>query len=152
MFADPTTRIGAVVLTNATYGLDPEGACAAADRCGCVPTTSPAPGAGAGAGLTSARPRRRLVLGQRAGFELVATARATVARLPAATSRAWSATATDVYRGVNGYWAGETLRVHRDADGTPRHLEVVTFVLTRTPYDPKAPIPGGCPNRSDRRR
>ena len=51
----------------------------------------------------------------------------------------------DVYRAVNGYWAGETLHVHRDPDGRPRHLEVVTFVLTRTPYDPKAPIPGAMP-------
>jgi D-alanyl-D-alanine carboxypeptidase len=37
------------------------------------------------------------------------------------------------------------LRVHRRADGTVSHLEVVTFVLTRTPYDPDAPIPGGVP-------
>ena len=28
-------------------------------------------------------------------------------------------------------------------DGTPSHLDLNTFVLTRTPYDPGAPIPGG---------
>jgi CubicO group peptidase (beta-lactamase class C family) len=41
--------------------------------------------------------------------------------------------------GVSGYHRGETLHVH------PTHLEVATFVLTRTPYDPAAPIPGGLP-------
>jgi CubicO group peptidase (beta-lactamase class C family) len=49
--------------------------------------------------------------------------------------------------GRTGYHAGETLRmVHRD-DGTVSHLECATFVYTRTPYDPDAPIPGGHPSR-----
>jgi hypothetical protein len=26
------------------------------------------------------------------------------------------------------------------------HLECATFVYTRTPYDPQAPIPGGVPD------
>jgi D-alanyl-D-alanine carboxypeptidase len=51
----------------------------------------------------------------------------------------------DGYLGRNGYTAGETLSVVRRADGTPSHLEVATFVLTREPYDPSAPIPGGPP-------
>jgi CubicO group peptidase (beta-lactamase class C family) len=55
----------------------------------------------------------------------------------------------DGYRGLNGYTAGEELSVVRRADGTPSHLEVATFVLTRTPYDPDAPIPGGLPIRLD---
>ncbi|MCW2816827.1 MAG: hypothetical protein JWN84_4282 [Nocardioides sp.] len=38
--------------------------------------------------------------------------------------------------GVSGYHRGETLHVH------PSHLECVTFVYTRVPYDPRAPIPG----------
>ena len=41
--------------------------------------------------------------------------------------------------GVSGYHRGETLRVH------PTHLECATFVYTRVPYDPRAPIPGGVP-------
>lgn len=49
----------------------------------------------------------------------------------------------DSWVGLDGYYAGETLRVHRDAEGTPRHLNLATFVFTRTPYDPSAPIPGG---------
>lgn len=45
--------------------------------------------------------------------------------------------------GLDGYYAGETLRVVRHPDGTPRHLDLATFVLTRTPYDPAADVPGG---------
>ncbi|MEV0824888.1 serine hydrolase domain-containing protein [Nonomuraea rubra] len=39
--------------------------------------------------------------------------------------------------GLDGYYAGETLRV---AAG---HLDLNTFIFTRTPYDPDAPVPGG---------
>ena len=47
--------------------------------------------------------------------------------------------------GVSGHQAGEELRVVRRDDGTVSHLDLATFVLTRTPYDPSAPIPGGPP-------
>ncbi|MEU7745654.1 serine hydrolase domain-containing protein [Nonomuraea sp. NPDC049158] len=39
--------------------------------------------------------------------------------------------------GLDGYYAGETLRVGAD------HLDINTFVFTREPYDPQAPVPGG---------
>jgi CubicO group peptidase (beta-lactamase class C family) len=39
--------------------------------------------------------------------------------------------------GLDGYFAGETL--HLD----PVALHLATFVFTRTPYDPEAPVPGG---------
>jgi CubicO group peptidase (beta-lactamase class C family) len=39
--------------------------------------------------------------------------------------------------GLDGYYAGEVLRA------TPEALLLATFVLTRTPYDPAAPVPGG---------
>lgn len=47
--------------------------------------------------------------------------------------------------GRSGYHAGEELRVVRRPDGTVGHLDVATFIYTRTPYDPAAPIPGGHP-------
>jgi hypothetical protein len=47
------------------------------------------------------------------------------------------------WTGLDGYYAGETLRVVRRPDGTASHLDLNTFVLTRTPYDPGAPVPGG---------
>ena len=44
--------------------------------------------------------------------------------------------------GRSGYHAGEEMHVVRRPDGTVRHLDVATFIYTRTPYDPDAPIPG----------
>jgi hypothetical protein len=41
------------------------------------------------------------------------------------------------WRGLDGYYAGEVLRIAED------HLNLGTFVFTRTPYDPAAPVPGG---------
>ena len=45
--------------------------------------------------------------------------------------------------GTEGYWRGERLKVVRRADGSISHLDLATFVFTRLPYDPSAPIPGG---------
>lgn len=45
--------------------------------------------------------------------------------------------------GLNGYFAAETLRPVRDAEGRVTHLDIGSFVFTREPYDPDAPIPGG---------
>jgi hypothetical protein len=47
--------------------------------------------------------------------------------------------------GRSGYHAGEELRMVRRGDGSVGHLEIATFVYTREPYDPAAPIPGGPP-------
>ncbi|MDP2774161.1 MAG: serine hydrolase domain-containing protein [Nocardioides sp.] len=59
------------------------------------------------------------------------------------------ATLTDVFElrgeclvGSWGYHRGETLDVVRRPDGSVSHLECATFVYTRSPYDPAAPIPG----------
>jgi D-alanyl-D-alanine carboxypeptidase len=49
--------------------------------------------------------------------------------------------------GRSGYHAGEELHVVRRIDGSVGHLEVATFVYTKEPYDPEAPIPGGAPGR-----
>lgn len=48
--------------------------------------------------------------------------------------------------GHAGYHRGERLQVVRDADGRINHLVCATFVYTREPYDPRAPIPGGVPD------
>lgn len=47
------------------------------------------------------------------------------------------------WTGLNGYYAGETLRVVRDRDGAVSHLDLGTFVFTRGPYEPAEPVPGG---------
>ncbi|RZS40988.1 CubicO group peptidase (beta-lactamase class C family) [Herbihabitans rhizosphaerae] len=52
-------------------------------------------------------------------------------------------TGVDTWVGLDGYFAGETLTLHRDTTGTATHLDLATFIFSRTPYDPAAPIPGG---------
>lgn len=47
--------------------------------------------------------------------------------------------------GTSGHHHGEELRVLRNDDGSINHLDLRTFIFTRTPYDPAAPIPGGPP-------
>ncbi|WP_019872634.1 serine hydrolase domain-containing protein [Salinispora oceanensis] len=47
------------------------------------------------------------------------------------------------WEGTNGYFAGERLRVQRDPTGAVSHLDLGTFIFTRQPYDPAAPVPGG---------
>ncbi|GAA1245660.1 serine hydrolase domain-containing protein [Kitasatospora nipponensis] len=47
------------------------------------------------------------------------------------------------WTGLDGYYAGEPLRVVRYDDGTVSHLDIGSFVLTREPYAPADPTPGG---------
>ncbi|MFF2658328.1 serine hydrolase domain-containing protein [Kitasatospora sp. NPDC058032] len=47
------------------------------------------------------------------------------------------------WTGLDDYYAGETLRVVRAADGSVSHLDIGSFVLTREPYGPAEVIPGG---------
>ncbi|WP_432092259.1 serine hydrolase domain-containing protein [Streptomyces sp. bgisy100] len=47
------------------------------------------------------------------------------------------------WTGLDGYHAGETLRAVRSDDGSVSHLDLGSFVFTRQPYDPAAPVPGG---------
>lgn len=49
----------------------------------------------------------------------------------------------DAWIGLDGYFAGEPLRVVRDGSGAVRHLNVCTFVLTRTPYESSGDANGG---------
>ena len=51
--------------------------------------------------------------------------------------------------GTVGYHHGERLHVVRNDDGSVNHLRCATFVYTRTPYDPLAPIPGGHPRATE---
>ncbi|WP_405149248.1 beta-lactamase family protein [Sphaerisporangium sp. NBC_01403] len=61
---------------------------------------------------------------------------------PGRASR-FAAQADGTWLGLDGYYAGETLRLVRRPDGSPGHLDLNTFVFTREPYDPAAPVPGG---------
>ncbi|WP_432513417.1 serine hydrolase domain-containing protein [Kineococcus sp. SYSU DK001] len=52
-----------------------------------------------------------------------------------------------VWRGLDHYYAGELLRPVRGDDGAVSHLDLASFRLTRTPYDPAADVPGGVDGR-----
>jgi CubicO group peptidase (beta-lactamase class C family) len=146
MFADPASEAAAVVLTNATTGIDPEKLAVRLLACmqPLAPRTTqhedesdegPTELLGAwywGNTPTALRPTSD-------GVQLVSEG----------DTRRFLAVGTDLYRGLTGYTAGEELHVVRRPDGTVSHLEVATFVLTRTPYDPSAPIPGGPPRALD---
>jgi hypothetical protein len=47
------------------------------------------------------------------------------------------------WTGLNGYYAGELLRPVLSEDDHVIALNLGSFVFTRTPYDPAAPVPGG---------
>ena len=140
MFVDATTRVGAVVLTNATTGLDPEELCAdLIDEAADVEVPGPV--------ADPSSPAVDLSGWWHWGntpIALVATAEGLCLVEDGDVAR-FRHEGPDRYRGLDNYYAGELLSVHRDGDGTPRYLEVVTFILTRAPYDPLAPIPGKTP-------
>jgi CubicO group peptidase (beta-lactamase class C family) len=147
LFVDPGSGIGAVVLTNATTGVDQqalavalvEGDADVADEPPrpWVPTRAVPPEADGVPGTwfwgntgfearwhnegLELRPLRSQDTGDR--FEVLD------GRL----------------RGVSGYHRGESLTVVRAPDGAVDHLVCATFVYTRTPYDPHVRIPGGHP-------
>ncbi|MBT2367208.1 beta-lactamase family protein [Streptomyces sp. ISL-10] len=47
------------------------------------------------------------------------------------------------WTGLDGYYAGETLKVVRREDGSVSHLDLGSFVFTREPYEPGDAVPGG---------
>jgi hypothetical protein len=145
MFVDPKTHVSAVVMTNATTGLDTE--LLATDL---IARLQPM---GYHRTEQETEPDPEDEMPDLAGdwfwgntrFRLTAVSDGLT--LASAREESWHFVRVDVdgYRGQNGYVAGERLTVHRRADGTPSHLEVATFILTREPYDPTVPIPGGPP-------
>jgi CubicO group peptidase (beta-lactamase class C family) len=53
------------------------------------------------------------------------------------------ARADGTWVGLDGYYAGETLRVVPRGDGSVSHLDLGSFVFTREPYGPVDAVPGG---------
>jgi hypothetical protein len=145
MFVDPVTHVSAVVMTNATTGLETERL--AADL---VERARPL---GYHRTEQEDEPDPEDALPDLVGDWFWGNTRFTLAAvidgltLTSGHDDVWRFLRVDIdgYRGLTGYPAGERLTVHRRPDGTPSHLEVATFILTRVPYDPSAPIPGGPP-------
>ena len=67
------------------------------------------------------------------GLELApVTSRGRASRFRAEPDGTWT--------GLDGYYAGETLRLVRRANGTVGHLDLGSFVFTREPYEPDAQL------------
>lgn len=156
LFVDRVRRTGAVALANATTGMDTEPLArellATLEECEpTIPrpwrpaTTVPAPAAavlgvwhwgntayafGYKPPLTDADGRGEVVVRHVQSGEV---------------SQRFRVRDDDTLVGGAGYHHGETLHVRRRPDGSVSHLECATFVYTRIPYDPDAPIPGGHP-------
>ncbi|MCZ2838122.1 serine hydrolase domain-containing protein [Modestobacter sp. VKM Ac-2985] len=141
-FVDRTEQAGAVMLANTTSGLDPLLPGLLADLRAAeprvvdawAPSPPPLPLDQLGVWFWGPAP---LVLRAQAGGLLH------LGPLPGRPGRAsrFAAREDGTWVGLDGYYAGETLRI------APDHLDVATFVLTRTPYDPEAPVPGGVDER-----
>lgn len=145
MFVDPGTLVSAVVMANATTGLDTERL--ATDL---IARLAPF---GIHPSPREDEPDPEDALPDLVGvwhwghtpFTLTATIDGLALAGESGTWR-FLRDRADGYLGLTGYTAGERLTVVRRRDGTASHLEVATFILTRTPYDPAAPIPGGPPS------
>jgi CubicO group peptidase (beta-lactamase class C family) len=142
VFVDREERTGAVSLCNSTTGVDPLVFGLLADLRAAeprivdawTPSASPVPleqlGVwywGPSAYLLRAVGEGMLHLGPMPGRSGRAS------RFRAAEGGAWL--------GLDGYYAGEPLRIAAD------HLDLGTFIFTRAPYDPEAPVPGGVDDR-----
>jgi CubicO group peptidase (beta-lactamase class C family) len=143
VWVSPDDGLGAVTLANATAG--PAIADIAADLIGIVassepglpPRWQPRPGIGAGllalTGLWYWGPRPTVLRVIDADLIELQPAGGTGrgSRFRAAGDGTWT--------GLDGYYAGETLRLVPAADGVAEHLDLGTFVFTREPYGPAAP-------------
>jgi CubicO group peptidase (beta-lactamase class C family) len=146
VFVDPGTRVGAVALANGTRGLDAAGFPAdlittvLAHEPAVTPEWEPAEDSGHLAELLG-----RWYWGN-TPFDLCWQGGALLLSAPGSDepTRFAPGPAGDLV-GLDDYFSGETMRVVRRRDGAVSHLDLATFVLTRTPYDPQAPIPGGAP-------
>lgn len=137
VFVDRDEQTGAVSLANATAGVEPVVFGLLADLRAAepriveawAPSPSPVPLEFLGVWFWGVSP---------CVLRAVAGGRLHLGPLPGRGGRASRFEQRDGrWVGLDGYYAGETLRIAGD------HLDVGTFVFTRTPYDPAAPVPGG---------
>jgi CubicO group peptidase (beta-lactamase class C family) len=145
MFADPRTGVGAVVLCNGGYGLDALGLTRALLET-VLEHEPPVPAEWRPTESVPAHLRELLGVWHWGHAPFVMRTDGHELTLSAAAGRKqfrFRQTGEDTYVGVSGYHTGETMRVVRRDDGAVSHLDLATFVYTRVPYDPRAPIPGG---------
>ncbi len=145
LFVDPVRRTGAVVLANSTTGLLTEEITPALlETLEASEPTVPEPWRP----VAEVPPAVAEILGLwhwgNTGFLFSWNGREVVASsLRTGEDKETFALRDGQLVGTGGYHHGELLHVVRNGDGTINHLVAATFVYTRQPYDPAAPIPGG---------
>jgi hypothetical protein len=147
MFLDLDTGVGAVALSNGGYGLDAVGVTRTLVEL-VLQHEPPLPAEWVPTASLPAAVREILGVWHWGHMPFVMTFDGEQLSLESASGSKdfrFVPTGQDTYRGVAGYHTGETLRVVRRPDGTVSHLDIATFVYTRVPYDPQAPIPGEPP-------
>ncbi len=144
LFVDPVRRTGAVLVANATTGMRCEGLAvelleAVEESEGTVPRPwTPA---------SSVPPTVENLLGVwhwgNTALAFAWDGRQVVVTEPtgAVVVHRFLPHEDGTFLGTVGYHHGERLHVVRNADGSVNHLVCGTFVYTRVPYDPAAPIP-----------
>ena len=138
VFVDREERTGAVSLCNSTTGVDPLVFELLAELRSAEPriadgwTPSPSPVPLEQLGVWFWGPSAYLLRAVGEGLLHLGP-------MPGRSGRASRFRATDggTWIGLDGYYAGETLRIAAD------HLDLGTFIFSRAPYDPGAPVPGG---------
>ncbi|WP_018154927.1 serine hydrolase domain-containing protein [Demetria terragena] len=142
VLVDPDTGTGAATLTNSTAGPSGQLALALVDLLEEHAPLAPEPW------RTSDSPDADLVgtwfWGPRP-YSLTTRPEGGLDLGPAGGGGRWSrfiANSDGTWTGQDDYWAGETLRVI-DRGTASVHLDLGSFRLTRTPYDPASDIPGG---------
>ena len=146
VLVDRAAGVGGVALANATAGLD---GLLVVDLLKTVRELEPAPGR-AWEPLHDADPEALALVGAwywgpyGYGLRLAADGMLHLSGIgqPGRASR-FRARGDGTYVGLEGYHAGEVLRVVRDDAGEPVALDLGSFVFSRSPYDPAAPQPGG---------
>ena len=150
LFVDPVRRTGAVVVANATTGMRadrlPVEMLEALEAC---EGTLPLPWTPVVAVPASVQDALGVWHWGNTAFAFAWDGREVVAtRLPGTVAAHRFLPQEDgTFVGTAGYHHGERLHVVRNDDGGVSHLVCETFVYTRVPYDPAAPIPGGHPPR-----
>jgi CubicO group peptidase (beta-lactamase class C family) len=142
VYVDRAERTGGVMLANATSGLDPLVPGLLADLRAAEPRVvdpwvpSPPPVPLDLLGIWFWGPAPHVLRAQASGLLHLGPMTGRVGRASRFAPRE-----DGTWVGLDGYYAGETLRI------APDHLDLATFVFTRTPYDPEAPVPGGVDER-----
>ncbi|MFD3402493.1 serine hydrolase domain-containing protein [Kribbella sp. NPDC058693] len=130
LFVDRVRRIGAVTLGNATYG---RVASLAPDLVRILAAYEPPIAQEWVPEPTLAQGTDLLGHWYWGNTPLTISVSAGILQLSGGLTTRLSPLGPDVYQGRDGYLAGEKLRVVRDGDSIS-HLDIATFVLTRTPY------------------